>query len=93
MTGNEAARCFLGRRGGDQLLEGGAERRFRIVQRHPVLRPPRAGQARLDGREVELERVRVFGFRRACRGKHSLRLGVGFDQPDQIRRWRPESLR
>ena len=41
---------LLARRGGDQLLEGGPERRFGVVQRHSVLRP--LGPARL-GSTVE----------------------------------------
>ena len=79
-------RRFLGRRGGDQLLEGRPERRFGVVQRNPILRAPRAGQAGLDGRKVELERVGVFGLGRVCRGKHPLGLGVRLDQADQVRR-------
>ena len=56
------------------------------MERHAVLRAPRAGQARLDGREVQLERVGILGLRRLGRVEHPLRLGVSLDQLDQGRR-------
>ena len=76
------ARFLAGRRR-LQLFEGGLKRRLRIVQRHPVLRTPGPGQARLDGREVQLQRVGILGLRRVGRVEHPLRLGVSLDQRDQ----------
>ena len=86
-TGNEApARLLLGGPGGLELLERRGERRLGVVQRHPVLRPPRAGQAGLDGREVELERVGIRGLGRPGAVEHPLGLGVRLDQADRLGR-------
>ena len=54
----------------DRLVVGGAvvdaerrelveERVLRLAQRHAVLRPPRPGERRLDGGEIELDHLRV----------------------------------
>jgi hypothetical protein len=68
------------RAGGEVLGEGGRSTR----QRHAVLRALRAGERRLDGREVEAERV---GEDRVGRGRvapHALRLAVGAHELDAV---------
>src|SRR5207249_5745819 len=52
------------RRGLDQGRECELEVPGQIAQRHPVLRPPRASEARLYGREVEREGVGIHRLRR-----------------------------
>ena len=59
------------------------ERLLRVAQRHAVLRPPRAGEARLDGREVELDDLRV---RRARRRPGRARAGSPCSTPRRARR-------
>ena len=49
-------------------------------ERHAILRTLRAGQARLDRREVELDRFRVHGVRRTVDAEESLLLRVVLDQ-------------
>src|SRR2546430_5084859 len=51
-----------------------------VAQRHPVLRPPRPGEARLDRREVEREGIGVHRLRRGARVKQPLLLHVRLDQ-------------
>ncbi len=72
----------LGQHRGKRLLE----RRLGLAERHPVLRPLRPGEARLDAREVELERVAEQRIGRSALAPHALRLGVGLDQGDPLGR-------
>ena len=55
------------------------------AQRDPVLRPARAGEAGLDGRQVELERLVEVGSG-ARLAPEALLLGVGLDQRDLLGR-------
>ena len=55
------------------------------AQRHAILRPLRAGQRRLDGREIELQHVGEDGPRLAL-APQPLRLAVGLDQGDALGR-------
>ena len=54
------------------------------AQRHAVLRTLGAREARLDGREVELEDVGVVGLAHAVGAPQALRLGIGLDQRDLL---------
>src|SRR5205823_10168797 len=73
-----------GRRDRRRRLDQGRERELevpgQIAQRHPVLRPPRASEARLDGREVEREGVGIHRLRRGARVEQALLLHVRLDQ-------------
>src|SRR5580704_848090 len=68
---------------GGIVAKHGAEAVLRALQRYAVLRSLRAGQRRLDRRQVELE---PFGVGRLVVGvvPEALRLGVGLDQVDKI---------
>ena len=66
--------------GRERLQEG----RLRLGQRHPVLRAPRAGEARLDVAEVELDDLRVLG-RRVRVVEEALHAAVGLDELDLLR--------
>src|SRR5690606_13191313 len=76
-TGSPAAEEIL-----ERLLEPG----LRPGEGDPVLGPAGPGDARLDGREVERERVRVLGRRRIRRVEEALLLHVCLDQPDLLLR-------
>ena len=54
----------------------------RVCQRHPVLRPLRPGDRRLDLAKVERDGVCEEGILRIVVAKHPLRLGIGLDQGD-----------
>ncbi len=56
------------------------------MQRYAVLRPLRPGEGGFDRRQVEFNDIGVIGRRRAIDAPQSLRLGVGFDQRNLIRR-------
>ena len=76
------------RPGGDALgLRGRPSRKLspQVGQRDPVLGPPRTGQRRLDGREVQLERDVELGPV-ARLAPQALGLGVALDQVDARRR-------
>ena len=66
------------------MLELGVELVVDVAQQHPVLRPLRAGERRLDRAHVELERVgeQRLGGRRVA--PQALRLGIGADQLDPL---------
>src|SRR5690606_14135703 len=68
---------------GDVVRQGGAEQRLGGGERHPVLRPPRAGQRRLHGGQVQLEQLRVVGFGVRV-VPHALPLGVRLDERDPV---------
>ena len=53
---------------------------------HPVLRAPRAGEARHDGGQVELERLVELGVRVGVGAEQALCLGVRLGQRDRLRR-------
>src|SRR4029079_394422 len=84
-----AARSARRRSGGRLDLDGFLQiakrcgkRRLRVMERHTILRASRACQARLDGPEIEFERV---GVRRiGCRigAEQSLRLRIRLDESD-----------
>ncbi len=67
-------------------LQRPAERPLHVAQRHAVLRPLRAGQARLDRGQVELQHLGVVRLRRVGRrgqrAEQVLLLRVAFDQFD-----------
>ena len=67
----------------DVVVQRLAEHRLGRLQRHAVLRALRAGERRLDGRQVELERL---GERRLDRRvvPEAVLLGVGLDQRDLV---------
>ncbi len=61
------------------------ERRLRVAERHAVLRPARPGDRRLDGREVELDDLRV----RRLLGRivpEGVLLAVGLDEREPLGR-------
>ena len=66
--------------GRERLQEG----RLRLGQRHAVLRPPRAREARLDVAEVELDDLRVLR-RRVRVVEEALHAAVGLDELDLLR--------
>ena len=59
---------------------------LRVPERHAVLRALRSREARLDRGEIEFEDVGVVGLAHAVRAPHALRLRVGLDQRDLLRR-------
>ena len=65
-------------------LELGVELIVDLAQRHPVLRPAWASDARHDTREVEFERVGEQGFRGRGIAPHSLCLAIGANQFDPL---------
>ena len=69
---------------GDVLLRGALERlferRFRLPQRHAVLRALRPGERGLDGGEIEFQLVGVNRVRRGIGAENALRLGVFLDE-------------
>ncbi len=69
---------------GDVLLRGAFhrlfEQRFRLPQRHAVLRAFRPGQSGLDGCEIEFERVGINRIRRRIGAEYALRLAVFLDE-------------
>jgi hypothetical protein len=65
---------------GDRL--GG--RPWHARQRDAVLRPLGAGERRLDGAEVELQRVGEHRVGRSGVAPQALRLGIGLDQRDAL---------
>ena len=64
------------------FLQRDAERRLHVAQRHAILRSPRTGKVRLDGRQIEFERVGELRIRRCVGAEKILRLRVRFDQRD-----------
>ena len=81
--GERVAEAVVQARRGDVGAERIAERVLRVGQRHPVLRPLRAGQRRDDGAQVEHEFLGVAGFGGGARlVPEALLLGVGLDQRD-----------
>jgi len=62
-----------------RLLECG----LRLRKRHPVLRPPRSRQARLDRRHVERDDLAEVRVGCVCVDEHSLGAGVGLDDRQQ----------
>ncbi len=81
------------------LVERLGERGRRLGQRHPVLRPLRPGDRRLDLGEIERDGLGEHGILGVVVAEHALRLGVGLDQGDALspcgrwRRDRPASRR
>ena len=63
---------------GQRRVEG----RFHRTEPHPILRPQGAGQARLDGGQIERQHLGIARFGRIHRQKQALLFGVGFDQSD-----------
>ncbi len=53
-----------------------------VLQQHAILGPLGAGDAGLNGGQVELEGLRVFGLGRAGGVKEALLLVIGLDQID-----------
>ena len=70
-------------------LEGLLERRPGLAEGDAVLRALRAGEARLDGREVEFQGVGVLGLGGAEAVEEALGLRVRLDQADRARRGGP----
>ena len=68
------------RRRDHQRGERRLEAALRLLQRHAILRPPRSGQARLDVRKIELDRLGVDRIGIAGAAEQPLRLGVRLDQ-------------
>ena len=56
------------------------------AQWYAVLRPLRPRERGLDRREVECDHIGIIGGRRAINAPQSLRLGIGLDQGDLVRR-------
>ena len=56
----------------------------RILQQHAILRPPWPRHARLHGGQIELQRLRVLGFRGIRSMEQPLLLVVGLDERDLI---------
>ena len=69
---------FLVHRPGKPVLD--------LLERDAVLRPLRPGERRLDRRQFELEHVGKYRVWRVLGAIHALRLGIGDDQRDKIRR-------
>ena len=65
---------------GEHEVERLLELVLRLAQRDAVLRTLRTRQARLDGRQIELERRRVRGIRRVVQAEQALLFRVGVDQ-------------
>ncbi len=59
------------------------ERFLHVVQAHAILRPAGPGQARLDGAQVERQRVGIDRFRRRGGVEQALFLGVRLDELHQ----------
>ena len=72
-----AQRLGRGREQAGKLLR---EAGRRVPKQHAILRALRPGHAGLNGCQVQLQRLRVFGLRRASRVEQSLLLVVGLDQ-------------
>ncbi len=70
------------------LGELGVEGAGGVPERHPVLRPLRPGERRLDRRQVELQRVGEHRLGRAASRNMPCALQVGLDQPIGARRGR-----
>jgi hypothetical protein len=75
LVGRQAVSALLHGRG-QGLLEGG----FDVPEGQAVLRALRAGDARLELREVELQHLRELGLRRVRGAEEALRLAVALDQ-------------
>ncbi len=71
----KAARAVGGEQAGGKLL-------LDVGERDPVLRALRPGEARLDGREVEVERGEELRVGRLVGAEESLRLRVALDELD-----------
>ena len=67
------------------LLHRHREARLDVLERDAVLRPLRAGERRLDLRQLELEHVGEDRIGRRLGAVHALRLGIGGDQRDRAR--------
>ena len=65
-----------------QRRQAGFEAALRAVQRHPILRPPGAGKARLDRRQVELDGVGIDRVGSVRRPEQLLRLRVHLHELD-----------
>ena len=70
----------------EHRLELGRELLLELLERDLVLRAARPGERRLDGREVELERVAEERLRHVGRVEEPLLLGVRLDEIDLILR-------
>ena len=70
------------------LVHGLREAELDLLERDAVLRALRPGHRRLDGGEFELEHVGEDRVRRGLGMEHALRLGVGEDERDAVRRAR-----
>jgi len=64
----------------DERRERDVEAPGYVAQRHAVLRAARPREARLDGREVQGQRVRIHRLGRGRRVEQALLLHVGFDE-------------
>src|SRR5262249_32143668 len=62
-----------------ELAERVAPSAARAAERHPILRPARPREARLDGPEVELEPVAELRLGTAVGAEGALRPGLGLD--------------
>ena len=84
LVGEAGLARLLDRRLRLALGEHEVERLLKLVlglaQRDAVLRALRAREARLDGRQIELERRGVGGIRRVVQAEQALLLRVGLDQ-------------
>ena len=65
-------------------FESLAEVGFHAGQQHAVLRALGAGQRGLDGGQIKMQHVGVFGFRRVRCPPHALRLRIGLHGGDRF---------
>ena len=78
VSGCPPTRSSAGLTSSEHLSESAPVGRLGAAERDAVLRPPRAGQARFDFGNVQLQRVGIDGLG-AFLTKHSLLFGVGLD--------------
>jgi len=89
LDGRRAAKGIVAQRKAALVQRGSQsrlERPLDVRQRHAVLRPLGAGQARLDGAQVQRQALGVLGSRRAVGAEQALLLGITLDQADFGRR-------
>ncbi len=65
-----------------QVGQRGSKRALGLAERHAILRPPRARQARVDRRQIEFHRLAVGRIGRRVGSEQALRFGVRLDQRD-----------
>jgi len=84
LPGRGGARAKRFGRGGKKVGKLLQEAGGGIFQQHAILRAFRTGDARLNSRQIQFQRLRVNGFRRTGGMEQALLLVISFDQGDLV---------